>query len=105
MKEQYSVYYYDGENGEEQAITLPKSLLREADINPEEGIEIECGLGVIIITPNSILGRIPEELLRFYEDIGLTREVVEAVIGAEAEKAGGYDQMLEKMRRANAVWE
>ena len=100
-EEQYSSYVYGIENAREQSVILPKELLRKVDINPEEDIDIECSLGMIVITPNNILGRIPEELMKFYKNMGFSREVVETVIGGEAKKAGGYDRMIEKMRRTN----
>lgn len=97
-EKEYSVYTYSNEVGMEQSITLPKELLRQADINPEADIDIACGVGMIVILPSTVLGRIPEELLEFYDSIGISRETVESVIGADAEKAGGYDRLLEKMK-------
>jgi len=104
-EEQSSVYVYNNENGKEQSVTLPKELLRQADINSEADLDIACGTGMIVILPSTVLGRIPEELLKFYDSIGVSRETVELVIGAEAEKAGGYDRLLEKMKSSGEAEE
>ena len=81
------------------AIVIPFELAKQADINPMESLEVQIERGKIIIRPSSILGRMPEELLIFYEEMGISRETVKKVMEQEAQKAGGYEKFVESIGR------
>lgn len=78
-------------------IVISKELLEEADINPNANISIYLKNGYIVIKPISILGRIPEELLLFYEELGFSRELVEKVLSKYAKEAGGFNALQKKL--------
>ena len=84
-----------------EPILISDALLEEAGINPNEDIHIILEHGAIIIQPSSILGTLPEELLLFYEDMGFSREVVEAVlteyVAAEKRNCMGGDAKSESI--------
>lgn len=58
----------------DKPIVISRSLLEEAGINPYADIKIHLQNGSILIQPKSILGRLPEELLLFYEEMGFSRQ-------------------------------
>ena len=84
-----------------EPILISDELLEEASINPNEDIYIILEYGAIIIQPSSILGTLPEELLLFYEDMGCSREVGEAVlteyVAAEKRNCMGGDAKSESI--------
>ena len=51
-----------------------------------------------MIQQKSILGRLPEELLLFYEEMGFSRQTVEIVLNKYAEEAGGFDELQRKLQ-------
>ena len=61
----------------DEPIVISRSLLEEAGINPYADINIHLQNGSILIQPKSILGRLPEELLLFYEEMGFSRQMVD----------------------------
>ena len=82
----------------DEPIVISRSLLEEAGINPYADINIHLQNGSILIQPKSILGRLPEELLLFYEEIGFSRQMVEIVLNKYAEEAGGFDELQRKLQ-------
>ena len=82
----------------DEPIVISRSLLEEAGINPYADINIHLQNGSILIQPKSILGRLPEELLLLYEELGLSREMVECVFTKYAEEAGGFDELQRKLQ-------
>ena len=78
-------------------IVIPRNLLEEAGINPYADINIYLQSGSILIQPKSILGRLSEELLLFYEEMGFSRQMVEIVLNKYAEEAGGFDELQRKI--------
>ena len=82
----------------DEPIVISRSLLEEAGINPYADINIHLQNGSILIQPKSILGRLPEELLLFYEEIGFSRQMVEIVLNKYAEGAGGFDELQRKLQ-------
>ena len=53
-----------------------------------------------------MLGRLPEDLLLLYEELGFTREMVECVFTKYAEEAGGFDALVEQIKKEKnvALW-
>ena len=82
----------------DEPIVISRSLLEEAGINPYADINIHLQNGSILIQPKSILGRLPEELLLFYEEMGFSRQTVEIVLTKYAEEAGGFDELQRKLQ-------
>ena len=60
-------------------IEITDEMLENAEINPNELVDIILQKGCIIIKPTSVLGRLPEDLLLLYEELGFSREMVECV--------------------------
>ena len=81
-----------------EPIVISRSLLEKAGINPYADINIHLQNGSILIQPKSILGRLPEELLLFYEEMGFSRQIVEIVLNKYAEEAGGFDELQRKLQ-------
>ena len=79
-------------------IEITDEMLENAEINPNELVDIILQKGCIIIKPKSILGRLPEELLLFYEEMGFSRQTVEIVLTKYAEEAGGFDELQRKLQ-------
>ena len=79
-------------------IEITDEMLENAEINPNELVDIILQKGCIIIKPTSVLGRLPEELLLFYEEIGFSRQMVEIVLNKYAEGAGGFDELQRKLQ-------
>ena len=82
----------------ELEFTISAELFAEADINPYEELDLTVERGRIIIAPKTILGRIPEELLELYEQIGISKEKVAAILGEAMDKAGGFDEMVKAIQ-------
>ena len=82
----------------DEPIVISRSLLEKAGINPYADINIHLQNGSILIQPKSILGRLPEELLLFYEEMGFSRQMVEIVLNKYAEEAGGFDELQRKLQ-------
>lgn len=82
----------------DEPIVISSRLLEEASINPYADINIHLQNGSILIQPKSILGRLPEELLLFYEEMGFSRQMVEIVLNKYAEEAGGFDALQRKLQ-------
>ena len=80
-------------------IEITDEMLENADINPNELVDIILQKGCIIIKPTSVLGRLPEELLLLYEELGFSREMVECVFTKYAEEAGGFDALVEQIKK------
>ena len=76
-------------------IEITDEMLENAEINPNELVDIILQKGCIIIKPTSVLGRLPEDLLLLYEELGFSREMVECVFTKYAEEAGGFDALVE----------
>lgn len=55
-------------------IEITDEMLENAEINPNELVDIILQKGSIIIKPTSVLGRLPEDLLLLYEELGFSRE-------------------------------
>ena len=53
-----------------------------------------------------MLGRLPEDLLLLYEELGFSREMVECVFTKYAEEAGGFDALVEQIKKERnvALW-
>ena len=90
----------------DEPIVISRSLLEEAGINPYADINIHLQNGSILIQPKSILGRLPEDLLLLYEELGFSREMVECVFTKYAEEAGGFDALVEQIKKERnvALW-
>ena len=90
----------------DNSIVIPRNLLEEAGINPYADINIHLQNGSILIQPKSILGRLPEDLLLLYEELGFSREMVECVFTKYAEEAGGFDALVEQIKKERnvALW-
>ena len=82
----------------DEPIVISRSLLEEAGINPYADINIYLQNGSILIQPKSILGRLSEELLLFYEEMGFSRQMVEIILNKYVEEAGGFDELQRKMK-------
>ncbi len=76
-------------------ITISAEIFEKAEINPYEELTLTVERGQIVLSPTTVLGRIPEELLDLYEEIGISRDKVEAILGEAMEKAGGFDEMID----------
>ena len=87
-------------------IEITDEMLENAEINPNELVDIILQKGCIIIKPTSVLGRLPEELLLLYEELGFSREMVERVFTKYAEEAGGFDALVEQIKKERnvALW-
>ena len=87
-------------------IEVTDEMLENADINPNELVDIILQKGCIIIKPTSVLGGLPEELLLLYEELGFSREMVECVFTKYAEEAGGFDALVEQIKKERnvALW-
>lgn len=84
MKEEKGVAFILNKGSQGQTeITIPEELLKESGIGIYKNIEIVCGEGQILISGYSILDDLPAELLEFYDTLGISREVVEAVLEQE----------------------
>lgn len=68
-------------------IEITDEMLENAEINPNELVDIILQKGCIIIKPTSVLGRLPEDLLLLYEELGFSREMVECVFTKYAEES------------------
>ena len=90
----------------DEPIVISRSLLEEAGINPYADINIHLQNGSILIKPTSVLGRLPEDLLLLYEELGFSREMVECVFTKYAEEAGGFDALVEQIKKERnvALW-
>ena len=87
-------------------IEITDEMLENAEINPNELVDIILQKGCIIIKPTSVLGRLPEDLLLLYEELGFSREMVECVFTKYAEEAGGFDALVEQIKKERnvALW-
>ena len=87
-------------------IEITDEMLENAEINPNELVDIILQKGCIIIQPTSVLGRLPEDLLLLYEELGFSREMVECVFTKYAEEAGGFDALVEQIKKERnvALW-
>ena len=87
-------------------IEITDEMLENAEINPNELVDIILQKGCIIIKPTSVLGRLPEDLLLLYEELGFSREMVERVFTKYAEEAGGFDALIEQIKKERnvALW-
>lgn len=88
-------------------IEITDEMLENAEINPNELVDIILQKGCVIIKPTSVLGRLPEELLLLYEELGFSREMVECVFTKYAEEAGGFDALVEQIKKEKnvALWQ
>lgn len=84
---------------ETETIDIPECYLEQAGINPNEQIDAILGEGFIVIKPRNILGRLPEDLLLFYESLGFKRELVKEVLEKEAEKVGSIDELVRDIKK------
>ena len=98
QNENNAVCGYRREVLKELEFTISAELFAEVDINPYEELDLTVERGRIIIAPKTILGRIPEELLELYEQIGISREKVAVILGEAMDKAGGFDEMVKAMK-------
>ena len=86
---------YRREELTEVTITISAEIFDKAGINPYEDMTLTVESGRIVITPTTVLGHLPEDLLELYEEIGISREKVEQILGEAMEKAGSFDEMLD----------
>ena len=93
--EKNGVSAYGHEVLTEVVVTISAEIFEKAGINPYEDMTLKIESGRIVITPTTVLGHLPEELLDLYEEIGISRDKVEAILGEAMEKAGGFDEMIE----------
>ena len=84
--------------GEMLDLLITADLLDEAGIDPADTIEIFCKEGAIIIRQRSILDRLPDELRERFDATGLSEETLEAALREEARSAGGFENLLEKLK-------
>ena len=57
------------------SIEITDEMMENAEINHNELVDIILQKGCIIIKPTSVLGRLPEDLLLLYEELGFSREM------------------------------
>ena len=90
----------------DEPIVISRSLLEEAGINPYADINIHLQNSSILIQPKIIPGRLPEELLLGYEEMGFSRQMIERVFTKYVEEAGDFDALVEpiKKERNVALW-
>ena len=79
--------------GEMLDLLITADLLDEAGIDPADTIEIFCKEGAVII-----LDRLPDELRERFDATGLSEETLEAALREEARSAGGFENLLEKLK-------
>ena len=79
-------------------LLITADLLDEAGIDPADTIEIFCKEGAVIIRQRSILDRLPDELRERFDATGLSEETLEAALREEARSAGGFENLLEKLK-------
>ena len=84
--------------GEMLDLLVTADLLDEAGIDPADTIEIFCKEGAVIIRQRSILDRLPDELRERFDATGLSEETLEAALREEARSAGGFENLLEKLK-------
>ena len=84
--------------GEMLDLLVTADLLDEAGIDPTDTIEILCTEGAVIIRQRSILDRLPDELRERFDATGLSEETLEAALREEARSAGGFENLLEKLK-------
>ncbi len=84
--------------GEMLDLLITADLLDEAGIDPADTIEIFCKEGAVIIRQRSILDRLPDELRERFDATGLSEETLEAALREEARSAGGFENLLEKLK-------
>ena len=84
--------------GEMLDLLITADLLDEAGIDPADTIEIFCKEGAVIIRQRSILDRLPDELRKRFDATGLSEETLEAAVREEARSAGGFENLLEKLK-------
>ena len=84
--------------GEMLDLLITADLLDEAGIDPADTIEIFCKEGAVTIRQRSILDRLPDELRERFDATGLSEETLEAALREEARSAGGFENLLEKLK-------
>ena len=80
-------------------IEITDEMLENAEINPNELVDIILQKGCIIIKPTSVLGRLPEDLLLLYEELGFSREMVELIFTKYAKKQTVLMLWLNKLKK------
>lgn len=80
-------------------IVISRRLLEEAGINPYADINIHPQNSSILIQPKIIPGRLPEELLLGYEEMGFSRQMIERVFTKYVEEAGDFDALVEPIKK------
>ena len=50
-----------------------------------------------------MLGRLPEDLLLLYKELGFSKEMVECVFTKYAEEASGFDALIEQIKKERNV--
>ncbi len=68
---------------EEDDLTLPYSLLEDANIPLDSDLEIVCTTGAIVIMESDILDGLPDELRGLFEDLGIHPDTVREVMKKE----------------------
>lgn len=72
----------------EDDLHLPNQLLEAAGIPLDNDLEIICAEGAIIIASLDILERLPEDLRRLFQDLGISPDTVREVM----RKDGYFDE-------------
>ena len=68
---------------DEDGLNLPGEVLEGAGISADCDLEIICGNGAIVILASDILNRLPEELARLFQELGIHPDTIREVMRKE----------------------